>query len=103
MVILDARRNDPFRMVSRMDARAPSAGLLPAEPAHGGWSPTRPRDGTTANDGGGEYSLFTRALVANLETPGLDIGLMLGRCGTQCARAHQQCPGSFTSLPGAEF
>jgi tetratricopeptide (TPR) repeat protein len=106
MVILDACRSNPFRMAS-LDgrSRAIGRGLSPVEPAGGVLVAYAARGGTTADDGDSEHSPFTQALLANLETPGLEINLMFRRVRDQVlARTkNAQEPFTYGSLPGEEF
>ena len=106
MVILDACRNNPFRMMlADGQTRAISRGLSPVEPARGVLVAYAARDGTTANDGDSEHSPFTQALLANLETPGLEISLMFRKVRDQVlARTNNlQEPFTYGSLPGEEL
>jgi uncharacterized caspase-like protein len=106
MVILDACRNSPFRMTSADGrSRAIGRGLSPVEPAGGVLVAFAARGGTIADDGGGEHSPFTQALLANLETPGLEINLMFRKVRDQVlARTNNaQEPFTYGSLPGEEL
>jgi tetratricopeptide (TPR) repeat protein len=106
MVILDACRNNPFRMASADGRRAvTSRGLSAVVPARGVLVAYAARDGTTADDGDGEHSPFTAALLSHLETPGLDIRIMFGKVhDTVLARTKDgQEPYTYGALPGQEF
>ena len=63
------------------------------------------RDGTTADDGDSGRSPFTEALLANLETSGLEINLLFRRVRDQVlARTNNvQEPFTYGSLAGEEF
>jgi uncharacterized caspase-like protein len=63
------------------------------------------RGGATAGDGAGEHSPFTQALLAHLETPGLDIGMMFRKVrDSVLARTNNvQEPFTYGSLPAQEF
>jgi uncharacterized caspase-like protein len=63
------------------------------------------KGGTIADDGNGEHSPFTAALLTHLETPGVDIGIMFRKVrDTVLARTHNaQEPFVYGSLPGEEF
>jgi tetratricopeptide (TPR) repeat protein len=106
MVILDACRSNPFRMAS-LDgrSRAIGRGLSPVEPAGGVLVAYAARGGTIADDGSGEHSPFTQALLANMETPGLDIRIMFSKVRDQVlARTNNaQEPFTYGSLPGEEL
>jgi tetratricopeptide (TPR) repeat protein len=106
MVILDACRNNPFRMTSAEGrSRAIGRGLSPVEPARGVLVAYAARDGTTADDGDSGHSPFTQALLANLETPGVDIRIMFSKVRDQVlARTNNaQEPFTYGSLPGQNF
>jgi tetratricopeptide (TPR) repeat protein len=101
MVILDACRNNPFRMASADGrSRAISRGLSAVEPARGVLVAYAARDGTTADDGDSEHSPFT-----HLETPGLEISIMFRKVRDQVlARTNNaQEPFTYGSLPGEEL
>jgi tetratricopeptide (TPR) repeat protein len=106
MVILDACRNNPFRMASA-DGRSRNIGrgLSPVEPVRGVLVAYAARDGTTADDGDSGHSPFTQALLANLETPGVEIGLMFRRIRDQVLERtnNAQEPFVYGSLPGDEL
>ena len=82
LVILDACRDNPFLPTMRrtVATRAVTRGLAQVEPS-------RPntliafaaKAGSTADDGDGEHSPFTEALLKHIAEPGLDIRLALGR------------------------
>jgi tetratricopeptide (TPR) repeat protein len=106
MVILDTCRNNPFRMASADGrSRAIGRGLSPVEPKRGVLVAYAARDGTTADDGDSGHSPFTQALLANLETPGLEISLMFRKVRDQVLvrTNNAQEPFTYGSLPGEEF
>jgi uncharacterized caspase-like protein len=106
MVILDACRNSPFRLASADGRpRAAGRGLSPVEPVGGVLVAYAARGGTMADDGAGEHSPFTQALLSHLETPGLDIGIMFRKVrDSVLARTNNaQEPFTYGSLPGEEF
>jgi tetratricopeptide (TPR) repeat protein len=105
MVILDACRNNPFRMASNGRSRSIGRGLSPVEPARGVLVAYAARDGTTADDGDSGHSPFTQALLTHLETPGVDIRMMFSKVRDQVlARTNNaQEPFTYGSLPGQEF
>ncbi len=82
LVILDACRDNPFLPTMRrtVATRAVTRGLAQVEPS-------RPntliafaaKAGSTADDGDGEHSAFTEALLKHIAVHGLDIRLALGR------------------------
>jgi hypothetical protein len=106
LIILDACRDNPFgKRIKRMIAlRGISPGLAKIEP------PTTDtliayaaKAGSTAEDGDGEHSPFTTALLANLATPGLDVRLVFGRVRDQVMKMtnRRQEPFVYGSLGGA--
>ncbi|MEZ5839650.1 MAG: caspase family protein [Hyphomicrobiales bacterium] len=82
LVILDACRDNPLAAqmaVTSGSTRSIGRGLARVEPAGDTLVAYAAKAGSVAEDGDGANSPFTRALVANLPTPGLDIRLMFGR------------------------
>jgi Putative peptidoglycan binding domain len=63
------------------------------------------RAGTTAEDGGGEHSPYTTALLTNLTIPGLDIRLTFGRVRDQVMKitSGRQEPFVYGSLGGGNI
>lgn len=82
LVILDACRDNPFanQMELTDPSRAIGRGLALFEPTTQQDGSTilayAARQGTIASDGDGEHSPFTTALLANLETPGLEVSFV---------------------------
>lgn len=106
LLILDACRNNPFinKMKRRVATRAVSAGLGAIEPSTSNTLIAYAAKGQAiANDGGGEHSPFTQALLNNIATPGLDIRLALGRVRDEVLRTThgQQEPYVYGSLGGS--
>jgi uncharacterized caspase-like protein len=58
-----------------------------------------------ADDGSGGHSPFTQALLANLVTPGLDMGIMFSKVRDQVLvhTNNMQEPFTCGSLPGEEL
>jgi len=82
LVIVDASRGDPFVPAMRQRAAAPQVadrGLAEPEPPPGELIAYAAIAGSEAEDGDGEHSTYTAALLRNLFTPGLDIRLAFGR------------------------
>jgi outer membrane protein OmpA-like peptidoglycan-associated protein len=75
LIILDACRNNPFaaRMQRTNRSRDVERGLKRIEPEGTVLVVYAAKDGTTAADGSGRNSPFTRALLQHVETPGLEI------------------------------
>ncbi len=106
MVIIDACRNNPFRLASAEGRpRAVGRGLSPVEPVGGVLVAYAARGGTLADDGMEGHSPFTRALLTHLETPGLDIRIMFSkvRDSVLASTNNVQEPFTYGSLPGQEF
>lgn len=106
LVILDACRNNPFRLVADSGrTRAIGRGLGRVEPSGGVLVAYAARDGTTADDGSGGHSPFTRTLLENIEKPGLEISLLFRkvRNGVLAATGNRQEPFTYGSLPDEEF
>ncbi len=78
MLILDACRNNPFT-----DSGEFPPGLVRTRGGAGMLIAYATDPGNVAYDGIGENSVFTKALLDNIETPGLDVRLMLGRVRQQ--------------------
>ena len=78
LVILDSCRNNPFlaRMIRSTATRSLSRGLSPVEPEGNVLVAYAAKHGTTAEDGAGEHSPFTEALLASIEEPGLEINFL---------------------------
>lgn len=78
LIILDACRNTPFA-----DSGLARPGLVRIHGGAGLMIAYSTDPGNVALDGAGENSVFTEALLDNLNTPGLDVRLMLGRVRQQ--------------------
>ena len=78
LVILDACRENPFAVsMQRAGAtRAIGRGLARVEPAGETLVAYAAKEGTVAADGDGRNSPYAEALLAHLEEPGLELGLM---------------------------
>lgn len=78
LVILDSCRNNPFlaRMVRSTATRSLTRGLSPVEPEGNVLVAYAAKHGTTAEDGSGQHSPFTEALLAHIEEPGLEINFL---------------------------
>jgi hypothetical protein len=110
LIILDACRDNPFvanmKRTSRTATRAIYSGLGKVEPTGTATLIAySTRAGTTAEDGGGEHSPYTTALLANLTIPGLDIRLMFGRVRDQVMKitSGRQEPFVYGSLGGGNI
>ncbi|MGY2047357.1 caspase family protein [Methylobacterium sp. JK268] len=106
LVILDACRNNPFgagmqRMVS---LRAAASGLAKVEPAASDTLVAfAAKAGSVAEDGAGEHSPFTTALLKHLAVPGLDVRVAFGRVRDEVLHltGGKQEPFVYGSLGGA--
>jgi outer membrane protein assembly factor BamD (BamD/ComL family) len=109
LVILDACRDNPFlaRMKRQRQAlRQVSAGLGPV----GDVGPETlvayaAKQGLTAEDGNGDHSPFTTAILHNLPEPGLDIRLAFGRVRDEVLKitSNRQEPYVYGSLGGSNL
>ena len=106
LVILDACRDNPF--IVRMQRRSAtrqivSRGLSKVEPIlNNTLIAYAAKAGSTAEDGPGENSPFTMALIKHVVEPGLDIRLALGRVRDEVLRntRNDQEPFVYGSLGG---
>ena len=103
LVILDACRSNPF--LSRMvctggTGRAIGRGLSPVEPEGNVLVAYAAKHGTTADDGSGDHSPFTEALLAHIEEPGLEINFLFRKVRDQVRQmtARRQEPFLYGSL-----
>lgn len=107
MILLDACRNNPFvnKMSRSISTRAIGRGLAPVEPQHGTLVSYAAREGTTASDGDGRNSPYTKALISHLKEPGLDIRFMFAkvRDSVLAATGGEQEPFMYGSLPGKQL
>jgi outer membrane protein assembly factor BamD (BamD/ComL family) len=108
LVILDACRDNPFlagmkRGRQAMMRAAGGAGLGPA-PDLGSeiLIAYAAKQGSTAEDGNGDHSPFTTAILNNLTEPGLDIRLAFGRVRDEVIKitSNRQEPYVYGSLGG---
>jgi uncharacterized caspase-like protein len=105
LVILDACRDNPFigNMKRTMARRSIGRGLAEVEPTS---SDTliafAAKAGSTADDGEGEHSPFSAALLRHIVLPGLDVRLAFGRVRDEVLKATRgkQEPFVYGSLGG---
>ena len=109
IVILDACRDNPLAAqlsrsmgATRSRSLNPMAGMAPVDTqsASGTMIAFATAPGTIASDGEGKHSPFTTALLTHLETPNLDIDLMMKRVRGDVSKTtgdHQQ-PWTNSSL-----
>ncbi|MGH6816704.1 MAG: caspase family protein [Hyphomicrobiaceae bacterium] len=107
LVILDACRNNPFlpRLEQAGGPRVFARGLARIEPQRGVLVAYAARDGQPAEDGIGPHSPFTEALLAHLEEPDLEIGLLFRKVRDAVLErtGQTQEPFVYGSLPSKSF
>lgn len=110
IIILDACRDNPFRSeLSRSMGATRSAalgrGLARIEAVGGSMISFATDPGDVALDGAGNHSPFTEALLKHVETPGLEINLLMQRVRTDVYKGtgKRQRPWTSTSLIGEVY
>lgn len=110
VIILDACRDNPFTVSMRRErkggTRAVASGLGKVEPTSTDTLIAyAAKAGSTADDGDGEHSPFTSAVLKNLTVPGLDIRLAFGRVRDEVMKSTQsrQEPFVYGSLGGGNI
>ena len=102
LVILDACRENPFAVsMQRAGAtRSIGRGLARVEPSGETLVAYAAKEGTVAADGAGRNSPYSEALLAQLEEPGLEVGLMFRkvRDAVLAATGGRQEPFVYGSL-----
>lgn len=98
LVILDACRNPPFALAG--SKRGGTRGLAKVEPEDNTLIAYATKDGTTADDGDGEHSPFTTALLKHIGTPGIDVSFVFRevRDDVLAATARRQQPYLYGTL-----
>ncbi len=103
IVLLDACRNNPFAASMKVTSatRSIGRGLAKIEPVRGTLVSFAAKEGTVAEDGAGRNSPFAAALLANLDTPGLEIGLLFRKIRDSVLKKtnNRQEPFISASLP----
>jgi hypothetical protein len=107
LIILDACRDNPFVTTMRRERKVATRGVA------GGLGKVEPtstdtliayaaKAGSTADDGDGQHSPFTTAVLKNLTVPGLDVRLAFGRVRDEVLKmtASRQEPFVYGSLGG---
>jgi hypothetical protein len=105
IIILDACRDNPFPSLMRRSkgSRVVASGLGKAEPTSTDTLIAyAAKAGSTAEDGDGQHSPFTSAILKHLTVPGLDIRLAFGRVRDEVMRVtgSRQEPFVYGSLGG---
>jgi hypothetical protein len=107
LVLLDACRNNPFiaGMKTSGAKRAIGRGLARVEPSVGTLVGFAAKEGTTASDGDGRNSPYTKALLEHLDEPGLEINLLFRkvRDSVLSQTNGEQEPFTYGSLPGRQL
>lgn len=102
LIILDACRDNPFavKMQRSGATRSIGRGLASVEPSGESLVAYAAKEGTVAADGQGRNSPYTTALLAHLEEPGLEVGLMFRkvRDAVLAATGGRQEPFVYGSL-----
>ena len=106
LVILDACRENPFAVSMRRAGatRAIGRGLARVEPSGDTVVAYAAKEGTVAADGTGRNSPYTKALLAHLEEPGVDVGKMFRkvRDAVLASTGRGQEPFTYGSLSGKD-
>jgi uncharacterized caspase-like protein len=104
LIILDARRDNPFEktMKRTLATRAFSRGLAEVEPGTNTLVAFAAKAGSTALDGAGSHSPFTEALLKHIAIAGLDVRFAFGRVRDEVwqATGKRQEPFLYGSLGG---
>jgi hypothetical protein len=107
LIILDACRDNPFvttmRRERKVATRGVTAGLGKVEPTSTDTLIAyAAKAGSTADDGDGQHSPFTTAVLKNLTVPGLDVRLAFGRVRDDVLKmtSSRQEPFVYGSLGG---
>jgi uncharacterized caspase-like protein len=106
LIILDACREDPFTrtMKRTLASRSIGRGLAKVEVTTTDTLVAfAAKAGMTADDGNGEHSPFTTALLDNLTTPGLDLRIAFGRVRDEVMKEtnNSQEPYVYGSIGGS--
>ena len=106
LVILDACRNNPFATTMKRSValRAVDRGLAPIQPQAGIMVVYAAAAGEVAEDGTGDHSPFTKALVNRLKEPGLEVSRLFNVVTADVldATRHHQRPFEYGSNPSRE-
>jgi uncharacterized caspase-like protein len=103
LMFLDACRNNPLAMKLRSTTRAiVGNGLAPMQAPTGMMISYATKEGEVAEDGSGKNSPYTTALLKHLDTPGIEVGVMLRRVREEVLKVtnKRQTPTEYGSLLG---
>lgn len=106
LVFLDACRDNPLARSMRTGTRSIGRGLAEVSSATGTLIAYATQPGNVAYDGEGEHSPFTVALLNHIDTPDMEIRLMLDFVGEDVAemtRGQQQPWVHFSRLRGGFY
>ena len=107
LVMLDACRNNPFanKMKMTSPSRSLGRGLSRVEPTAGTLVSYAAKEGTTADDGRGQHSPYTQALLKHLDEPGLEINFLFRKVRDSVLQetGGKQEPFTYGSLPGSRL
>jgi formylglycine-generating enzyme required for sulfatase activity len=110
IVILDACRNNPFLKTTQVARSTRGADLTPGlarvdDVPKGTIVAMATRANAVAEDGEGDHSPFTAALLANFQSPGIELGLFFRkvRDAVLATTRGQQEPYTFGSLGAQAF
>src|SRR6516225_2660243 len=111
LIMLDACRDNPFVSTMKRERKVAtramvSSGLGRVEPTSADTLIAyAAKAGSTADDGNGDHSPFTSAVLKNLTIPGLDVRLAFGRVRDEVLRAtgNRQEPFVYGSLGGGNI
>jgi hypothetical protein len=109
VIILDACRDNPFPSLMKQHGkwgRAVTSGLGRTDPTSTDTLIAyAAKAGSTAEDGDGQHSPFTAAILKSLTIPGLDIRLAFGRVKDEVTRVtgSRQEPFVYGSIGGSNF
>jgi uncharacterized caspase-like protein len=105
LVLLDACRDNPFaRQMRRTIARAVRRRLTGIEPEGATLVVYAAKDGEVAEDGGGDHSPYTAALIKRLQEPGVEINKLFRLVASDVFQAtgKRQRPFVYGSILGEE-
>ena len=107
LLFLDACRDNPLsqtlaRSMGQNRSSSIGRGLAPMKANAGTLISYSTKEGEVAVDGKGKHSPYTEALLKHIETPGVEIGLLLRKVREQviAATKNKQVPWEYGSLLG---
>lgn len=107
IVLLDACRDNPFMrtMTRQLATRSIGRGLARVEAAPGVLVSYAAAAGTVAEDGAGDHSPYTDALLRHIEEPGLELNLLFRKVADEVQERTngRQTPYEYGRLPGTNI